>query len=236
VTFWRKSLLSVILFTLTILSIFFWLKDAVYKYQEDLVYYTTQHLMLVGQSMFIAIITGVGLGIILSRKRLSMQAEKIIQLFNIGNTIPTMAVLALALVLLGIGDGPAILALFMASILPIVRNSYEGLRNISPSLLESAKGIGMTPWQSLWRVELPNATPVIIAGVRTALAINVGTAPLSFLIGGDSLGGLIFPGIYLNNQEQLIIGATATAALALIIDGLVSVGGYVYLSKRGLNS
>lgn len=232
--FWSKTLVSIILFFLVILSIYLALEEHVWKYRDDLVYYTSRHLLLVGQSMLVAIVFGVGIGVVLSRKRFSHQAEKIIQLFNIGNTIPTMAVLALALVILGIGDGPAILALFMASILPIVRNSFEGLRNISPSLLESAKGVGMTPRQSLWRVELPNATPVILAGIRTALAINVGTAPLSFLIGGDSLGGLIFPGIYLNNQEQLIIGATATAALALIIDGMVSVLGHVYLNKRGL--
>jgi len=234
VNFWSKTLVSIILFILVILSIYWSLEEHVWKYREDLIYYTFKHLMLVGQSMFIAIVLGVGIGIILSRKKFSQQAEKIIQIFNIGNTIPTMAVLALALVILGIGDGPSILALFMASILPIVRNSFEGLRNISPSLLESAKGVGMTPWQSLWRVELPNATAVILAGIRTALAINVGTAPLSFLIGGDSLGGLIFPGIYLNNQEQLIIGATATAALALIIDGVVSICGHIYLNKRGL--
>lgn len=234
--FWSKTLISIVLFILVILTIYLSLKEHVWKYQEDLIYYTYKHLALVGQSMFFAILFGVGIGIILSRKKFSGQAEKIIQLFNISNTIPTMAVLALALVILGIGDGPAILALFMASILPIVRNSFEGLRNVSPSLIESAKGIGMTSWQVLWRVELPNATAVIIAGVRTALAINVGTAPLSFLIGGDSLGGLIFPGIYLNNQEQLIIGATATAALALMIDGLVSILGHVYLNKRGLIS
>ncbi len=234
--FWSKTLVSIFLFILVILSIYLSLEEHVWKYREDLIYYTLQHLKLVGQSMLIAIVLGVSIGIILSRKKFSQQAEKIIQIFNIGNTIPTMAVLALALVILGIGDGPAILALFMASILPIVRNTFEGLRNTSPSLLESAKGVGMTPWQSLWRVELPNATAVILAGIRTALAINVGTAPLSFLIGGDSLGGLIFPGIYLNNQEQLIIGATATAALALIIDGIVSIGGHIYLNKRGLIS
>lgn len=234
--FWSKTLVSFILFILVILSIYFGLEEHVWKYREDIIYYTLKHLILVGQSMFIAIVFGVAIGIVLSRKMFSQQAEKIIQVFNIGNTIPTMAVLALALVLLGIGDGPAVLALFMASLLPIVRNTFEGLRNISPSLLESAKGVGMTPWQSLLRVELPNATAIILTGVRTALAINVGTAPLSFLIGGDSLGGLIFPGIYLNNQEQLIIGASATAALALIIDGMVSIFGHVYLNKRGLIS
>jgi osmoprotectant transport system permease protein len=123
---------------------------------------------------------------------------------------------------LGIGSGPAIFALFLASLLPIVRNTYEGLKNVQGSLKEAATGIGMTPRQVLWRVELPNAVPIIIGGVRVALAINVGTAPLAFLIGANSLGSLIFPGIALNNQPQLLLGAACTALLALLLDGLVT--------------
>ncbi|MFX6040247.1 ABC transporter permease subunit, partial [Acinetobacter baumannii] len=92
-----------------------------------------------------------------------------------------------------------ILALWLASLLPIVRNTYEGLKNVPAAMKEAARGIGMKPHQILFRVELPNALPIIVGGVRTSLAINVGTAPLSMLIGGESLGGLIFPGIYLNN-------------------------------------
>ena len=92
----------------------------------------------------------------------------------------------------------------------------------------------MKPYQILFRVELPNAIPIIVGGIRTALAINVGTAPLSILIGGESLGSIIFPGIYLNNQDQLLLGATATAVLALILDAIVSIGSNAYLSKRGL--
>ncbi|MNK55172.1 Choline transport system permease protein OpuBB [compost metagenome] len=233
-SFRGKAVISIVSLVLVLKFLFYWLKSDILLYKEDLIYYALCHLRLVGWSMLSSILVGVFAGVVLSRKGFSRYAEKVIQLFNIGNTIPSMAVLALALVLLGIGDGPSILALFLASLLPIVRNSFEGLRNISPALLESAKGIGMTPLQSLFRIELPNATPVILAGVRTALAINVGTAPLSFLIGGDSLGGLIFPGIYLNNQGQLILGAAATALLAIILDGLVTSAGHVFLKRRGL--
>ena len=88
---------------------------------------------------------------------------------------------------------------------------------------------GMTPRQVLWRVELPNAVPIIMGGVRVALAINVGTAPLAFLIGANSLGSLIFPGIALNNQPHLILGAACTALLALLLDGLV-----IFISRRWL--
>ncbi|MFC5474158.1 ABC transporter permease [Paraherbaspirillum soli] len=207
---------------------------ALHHYQADLIYYSGRHLSLVGWSMSLALVCGLAAGIVLSRQALAAHAEKWMQLFNIGNTIPSMAVLALALALFGIGDLPAIVALWLASLLPIVRNTYEGLKQVPAAMKEAAKGIGMTPQQLLFRVELPNALPVIVGGVRTALAINVGTAPLAILIGGESLGGLIFPGIYLNNQDQLLLGATATAVLALMLDAMVALGGNVYLNKRGL--
>jgi osmoprotectant transport system permease protein len=161
------------------------------------------------------------------------RAERFMQIFNIGNTVPPLAVLAIALGVLGIGSGPAIFALFLASLLPIVRNTYEGLKNVQGSLKEAATGIGMTPRQVLFRVELPNAVPIIIGGVRVALAINVGTAPLAFLIGANSLGSLIFPGIALNNQPQLLLGAACTALLALLLDGLVTMASRLWL-ERGL--
>jgi osmoprotectant transport system permease protein len=204
------------------------------QYQGDLMYYTGRHLVLVGWSMSLALLCGIPAGILLSRSYFARHAEKWMQIFNIGNTIPSMAVLALALALFGIGDKPAVIALWLAALLPIVRNTYEGLKQVAPSMKEAARGIGMKPLQVLLRVELPNALPIIVGGVRTALAIIVGTAPLSILIGGESLGGLIFPGIYLNNHGQLLLGATATAVLALMLDAIVALGSNAYLSKRGL--
>jgi osmoprotectant transport system permease protein len=193
-----------------------------HQYSGDLAYYTGRHLLLVGISMVLAIAIGVPAGVLLSRPALARQAEAFMQIFNIGNTVPSLAVLAIALGIFGIGDTPAIIALFLASLLPITRNAYEGMKNVPASLLEAARGIGMTNMQSLMRVELPNAMPIIVGGVRTALAINVGTAPLAYLIGADSLGTLIFPGIYLNNNQMLLIGAAATAILALLLDMIVS--------------
>ena len=100
-----------------------------------------------------------------------------------------------------------------------MRNTYAGLAGLSPALLEAADALGMTPRQRLWRVELPNAFPVMLSGVRVALALNVGTAPLAFLIGASSYGELIFPGIYLNNHTALLLGAGATALIALALPG-----------------
>ena len=163
----------------------------------------------------------------LSRPSARGIAEYVMQIFNVGNTLPPLAVLALAMVVIGIGDTPAIIALFLASLLPIVRNTYAGLCSVPASLLEAANGIGMTKWQRLRQVELPNAWPVMLSGIRIATAINVGTAPLAFLIGASSYGELIFPGIYLNDFPTLILGAAATALFALILDTLLAALGRV---------
>ncbi|MGI4858695.1 MAG: ABC transporter permease [Janthinobacterium lividum] len=195
--------------------------DTVRTYHDELWFDLKAHLFLVGWSMLAAIATGVPAGILLSRPAFVRYAERLMQIFNVGNTIPSLAVLVLALAVLGIGSGPAILALWLASVLPITRNTYEGLRQVPMAMREAATGLGMTRWQALFRVELPNALPMLMGGVRTALAVNVGTAPLAFLIGADSLGTLIFPGIYLNNQAELLLGAAATALLALALDLLV---------------
>jgi osmoprotectant transport system permease protein len=207
--------------------------DTFKQYQDDLLFYLQAHVILVVVSMCAALVVGIPAGIALSRPQRIGSAERFMQIFNVGNTIPPLAVLAIALGILGIGSGPAIFALFLASLLPIVRNTFEGLKNVPASLKEAATGIGMTPRQVLWQVELPNAVPIIIGGVRVALAINVGTAPLVFLIGANSLGSLIFPGIALNNQPQLLLGAACTALLALLLDGLVTLGSCIWL-ERGL--
>lgn len=208
--------------------------DVIATHRDRLLYDLADHLRLVAISMTLALATGVPAGIALSRPCMRRWADRLMQIFNIGNTVPSLAVLALALAVLGIGERPAILALWLASLLPIVRNTYEGLCNVSPALREAARGIGMTPIQRLVRVEFPNALPVVLAGVRISLVINVGTVPLSFLIGANSLGELIFPGIYLNNQSLLLLGAAATALLALVLDALFAYAGHVYLRRRGL--
>ncbi|MTH46093.1 osmoprotectant ABC transporter permease OsmY [Intestinirhabdus alba] len=196
--------------------------DTLKARQTDLLYLGQQHLFLVFTSLFFALLVGVPSGILLSRPAARGFAEYIMQIFNIGNTLPPLAVLALAMVIIGIGDIPAIVALFLASLLPIVRNTWAGLSSVPTSLLEAADGIGMTRWQRLRQVELPNAWPVMLSGIRIATAINVGTAPLAFLIGASSYGELIFPGIYLNDFPTLILGATATALFALILDSLLA--------------
>lgn len=210
------------------------LVDSIATYWNDIVYLTQQHMVLVGVSGALAILIGVPTGIWLSRPRMKGTAETIMQLFNIGTTIPTLAVLALSMTLLGIGFTPAVFGLFVASLLPIIRNTYAGLLAVPAHLKEAARGMGMTPSQILRRVEIPNALYVIFSGIRTALAINVGTAPLAFLIGGGGLGELIFTGIDLMDTGMLLAGALPTAALAVLVDFIMGQAQF-WLVPRGVN-
>jgi osmoprotectant transport system permease protein len=185
---------------------------------DDITFLAVQHLQLVAISGGAAIVAGILLGILLSRSRLRNYSGVLLQLLNIGATIPTLAVLALSMSLLGIGQQPAIFALFIATLLPIVGNTLVGIRSVPPALIEAATGMGMTSRQILTQVELPNALYVIFAGVRTGLAINVGTVPLAFLIGGGGLGELIFTGIALNEFSMMLAGALSTALIAIAVD------------------
>ena len=153
---------------------------------------------------------------------------------NLGTTIPTLAILALSMSFLGIGAPPAIFGLFVLTLLPILLNTVAGIRSVPRPLTEAARGMGLTNSQILFQVELPNAAFVILAGIRTALAINVGTAPLAFLIGGGGLGELIFTGIDLMDTGMLLAGALSTAFLAILVDFIIGQAQY-WLIPRGVN-
>ena len=208
--------------------------QALAAYRDDVIFLSRQHMMLTVISGGLAVLVGVPLGVLLSRPRMRRFAETAMQGLNLGSTIPTLAVLALSMGLLGIGTLPAVFALWVASLLPIVRNTYTGLREVPAYLLEAGNGLGMRPLQILWRVELPNALYVMFAGIRTALAVNVGTVPLAFLIGGGGLGELIFTGIDLNEPAMMYAGAIPTALLAVLTDFIVASCAY-WLIPRGVN-
>lgn len=194
------------------------LLPAILSHSKDVLYLIRQHLALAAMSGAIAIAVGIPLGIALSRPRFEMFADAVTQIVNLGTTIPTLALLAISMSFLGIGSPPAIFALFVLTLLPIVLNTIAGLRSVPQHLIEAARGMGMTARQILFRVELPNAVFVILAGIRTALAINIGTVPLAFLIGGGGLGELIFTGIDLMEPSMLLAGAIPTALLAVFVD------------------
>src|SRR3569833_4173269 len=221
-------------FTLGLLAQRSGLFDAVAKYWSDIFFLSRQHVRLVAISGGLAILVGVPLGLLLSRPSMRRVAESIMQGVNIGNSIPTLAVIALAMTLRGIGVVPAIFGLWVASLLPIVRNTYAGVLGVPAYFVEAAEGMGMRPLQVLARVEVPNALFVTFAGIRTALAINVGTAPLAFLLGGGGLGELIFTGIDLNEPGMMLAGAVPTALLAVLVDLLVGAVAF-WLVPRGVN-
>jgi len=204
------------------------------RHWSDVVYLARQHIELVAISGSIAALIGVPLGIVLTRGVVRPYADAITQIVNLGTTIPTLAILALAMSVLGIGSPPAIFGLVVLTLLPIVLNTIAGLRMVPAHLIEAARGMGMTGTQILLTVELPNALFVILAGLRTALAINVGTVPLAFLIGGGGLGELIFTGIDLMEPTMLLAGAIPTAVLAIVIDFLVGQCQF-WLIPRGVN-
>ncbi len=207
---------------------------AILSHSGDVTYLIRQHLALAAMSGAIALVVGIPLGIVLTRPRFEIFADAVTQIVNLGTTIPTLALLAISMSFLGIGSPPAVFALFVLTLLPIVLNTIAGLRSVPQHLIEAARGMGMTPGQILRRVELPNAVFVILAGVRTAFAINIGTVPLAFLIGGGGLGELIFTGIDLMEPSMLLAGAIPTALLAVLVDFLIGQIQF-WLVPRGVN-
>jgi osmoprotectant transport system permease protein len=207
---------------------------SILRHSGDILYLIRQHIVLAAISGALALSVGIPLGIALTRSRFESIANLVMQIVNLGTTIPTLALLAISMSFLGIGSPPAIFALFVLTLLPVVLNTIAGLRSVPSHLIEAAYGMGMTASQILWRIELPNAFFVILAGIRTALAINIGTVPLAFLIGGGGLGELIFTGIDLMEPSMLLAGAIPTALLAVLADFIVSQMQY-WLVPRGVN-
>ena len=182
---------------------------------------TVRHLELVGVSLLFALLVALPLGLMLERLRTG--AEGVIRGVGLLQTVPSIALLAFMIPLLGIGFVPAVVALFLYSLLPIVRNTYTGVRDADPVAVAAATALGMTPRQALVQVRLPLAAPVILAGVRTAAVINVGTATLAAFIGAGGLGDPIVAGLALSDTRLILSGALPAAALALVVDGVLEV-------------
>ncbi len=180
-----------------------------------------QHMGLMFVSMFGAIIVGVLVGIMLSRPKLYYLGRVVENVVNVGQTIPSLAVLALFFTILGLGFRVAVFALFLYSILPILRNTFAGIIAVPDSVVESAKGMGMTPYRILTRIELPLAFPIIVAGIRTAVVINVGAATLATFIGGGGFGDLIVTGLSVGRPMVIVTGASLAAVTAILLDYIV---------------
>ncbi|MFQ6104899.1 MAG: ABC transporter permease [Candidatus Glassbacteria bacterium] len=180
---------------------------------------TLEHFMLTGISVGIAILIGLTLGFWISRN--SLVRSPILGISGIVQTVPSLALLGFLLPFLGIGVKPAIVALSLYAILPIIRNTYTGITEVPPEVIEAAKGMGFTDRQQLFLVELPLAMPVIIAGIRTATVISVGVATLAAFIGAGGLGFFIFRGISMGDNRLIMLGAIPAALMALLLDFII---------------
>ncbi|MCW3466785.1 ABC transporter permease/substrate-binding protein [Chitinophaga nivalis] len=194
--------------------------DFVQQQSGKLLEQTLTHTGLTFISVLLAVAIGVPLGILITRHKklagITLGTAGVLQ------TIPSIALLGFMIPLLGIGPKPAIVALLLYALLPVIRNTYTGISGVDSSVMEAAKGMGMSPWQLLFKVQLPLAMPVILAGIRTATVINVGVATLAAYIAAGGLGEFIFGGIALNNTNMMLAGALPAALLAILFDWLLS--------------
>jgi len=181
---------------------------------------TLAHIGLTAISVLIAVAVGLPLGIWITKRK--NFAGFVLGFAGVMQTIPSIALLGFMIPLLGIGPVPAIAALFLYALLPVIRNTYTGIREVDANIVEAAKGTGMSNRQILMHVQLPLALPVILAGIRTATVINVGVATLAAYIAAGGLGEFIFGGIALNNSNMILAGAIPAALLAILFDLLLS--------------
>lgn len=191
-----------------------------YQNSDQLLKQTLQHIGLTLVSLFLAVVISIPVGIYIAKR--PRFAAGVIGFTGILQTIPSIALLGFLIPILGIGVKPAIFALFLYALLPILRNTFTGIQGVEPAVTEAARGMGMTESQVLRQVELPLAIPVIFAGIRTATVINVGVATLAAYIGGGGLGKFIFNGISLNDSVMILAGATPAALLAILFDQLLA--------------
>ena len=189
------------------------------NYGIQLLVKTWQHLYISAFALFLGIIVAVPIGILLTRVK--PIANVVMSIASMLQTIPAMALLALMIPFFGIGAIPAIIALFIYSLLPILRNTYLGLEDVDPALIDAAKGMGMTGWQSIVKVELPMAAPVIMAGIRLSATYVIAWAALASYIGAGGLGDFIFNGLNLYRTDLILGGSIPVIILALIVDWLL---------------
>ena len=176
------------------------------------------HLKIVGLSSAVAVIAGLGAGIFATRDSGREFRPLIETLVSIGQTFPPVAVLAVAVPLIGFGEAPALIALALYGVLPVLQGTLAGLESVPAPAREAAEGLGMSPWQCLLGVELPLAAPVILAGVRTSVIINIGTAAIASTVGAKTLGLPIIVGLSGFNTAYVIQGAVLVGLLAVAVD------------------
>ncbi|HAA3058340.1 TPA_asm: ABC transporter permease [Listeria monocytogenes] len=179
-----------------------------------------RHFLMSAYGVIFAAIIAIPLGVYIARKK--RLAGWVIQIANIIQTIPALAMLAVLMLIMGLGTNTVVLSLFLYSLLPILKNTYTGIRNVDGTLLESGKAMGMTKWQVLRLIEMPLALSVIMAGIRNALVIAIGVAAIGTFVGAGGLGDIIVRGTNATNGTAIILaGAIPTAVMAILADVLL---------------
>ncbi|MFE9848183.1 ABC transporter permease [Streptomyces sp. NPDC005576] len=239
---WQKLVVLPLVLAAVLVATYFWINNVTLdSIAENSIAGDTvelrwwQHVRLTAISTFWVLIIAIPLGIALTRRGLSRSAPLFTAIANIGQATPAIGLLALLVIWLGIGPSTAITGMVIYAVLPVLSNTVAGLRSIDPTLVEAARGIGMSGTGTLAKVELPLAVPLILAGVRTALVLNVGTATLATFGGGGGLGDLITSGIQTQRMPVLVLGSVLTVVLALLVDWLASLV-EVVLTPRGLEA
>ncbi|MBW4027603.1 MAG: ABC transporter permease [Acidobacteria bacterium] len=198
------------------------MREFLAQYGSDIATLTFEHLWLTGTAMLIAAAIGIPVGVLLTRY--GRWARPVIGLANVVQTIPSLAMFGFLLPVPWLGERAAriaIVALTGYALLPILRNTYAGIRSVDPALVDIAQALGMTDLQRLWKVELPLAAGVILAGLRTATVTCVGIATIAAAVGAGGLGELIFRGVASVDNRLVLAGAIPAAALALAADGFL---------------
>ena len=184
--------------------------------QEEILLCTVEHLELTGISIVLAISVGIPMGIVITRKK--SLAMPVVNIVNVIQTIPSLALLGFLIPFLGIGTKPAIIALFSYSILAIIKNTMSGINQVDKAVIEAGKGMGMTNLQMLLKIEIPLAMPVIFSGIRIATVSCIGIATLCAAIGAGGLGQFIFRGMSMVNNNMILAGALPAAIMAICFD------------------
>lgn len=185
----------------------------------DLLRLTYDHILMVIFGVVLALIVGVPLGILCSRSK--KLATVILAVANVLQVVPSLAMLVMIMIFMGLGFKTVVVGLFLYSLLPIIRNTYVGLRGIDSSITEAGTGVGMSPWQVLTKVQFPLSLPFIMTGIRVAAVIAIGVAAMAPFVGGDGLGREIYSGINYRNNIRILGGAIPAAILAVLADFLL---------------
>lgn len=182
-----------------------------------------EHVNIVLISASLAILTAFPLGLILTRPKFRRFTSIVVNLVNVGQTVPSLAVIAIFVGILGIGLNTAVFAIWLYSLLPILANTITGINCVPPHIIDAAKGMGMTNTRILFKIEVPLASSVILAGIRTAVVINIATAIVAAFVGAGGLGDLIIAGNNIRRFQILIVGAGLSATMAVVTDQLLEI-------------